>query len=864
MIDTSKLKFSIHFENNKSFILELSASDVITNGRKNQAIYYDHIKKLASGKEEEILKKLLLIHRKNHPFESLDTLRFNRLELSLIKHFSLLKTLVSTYKITWNNQPLVYRLPGIRPKLFFAIQERVDASASVQVFFYLNGKKLELEKIFIDAGFFIAEHFIYEMDGPKKIDTYLSKYLEKTIISKIKKEDLIDELVLENISYELQKAKAVNKTPLLFLLDPRGLFSKIGISYDQQLEVFLDDPISHPLRDDFFEKSLKEDLLELGFTKKTEGYYLPLDEMESALRFILEMGWKVFDFQRREVLIDKKIQLKMELCKDEFENEERVEVFSYVEDQEIDLMALSRSCFENQLFCPLSTTTVSLIDPMLKEKIKPLLKGCSWKGDRMVLSREQIGYAFDQKSSALIKKGEELEAFLAEKESIQKPGASFCGKLMPYQEKGLSWLLFLYKRGFSALLADEMGLGKTVQVLAFLSAIESKGPCLICVPAALVYNWKKEIERFLQKGDLWIHHGPDRLKDPEVLTLKKIVIVSYQTLRLDQDLFRKISFHVIVLDEAMMIKNSLSKIALAACQLKAYFRLCITATPLENHLGELFSLFTFLLPERSKAWKLEPLLISEEIKPYLLRRLKKDVELQLPDRIVQDVWVEMTEEQKHTYQQFIGGKKDLLQEKTTLEILTFILRLRQIAAHPSLAIDTCDDSIKHSAKLLLLFEELEEVFSEKHKVIVYSQFTQLLQIVKSELEKRGYTYVYLDGKVALKEREKRIAFFQETEENIVFLISLKAGGVGLNLTAADYVYLLDPWWNDKVEDQAIDRAHRIGQKRAVIAKKLYAKDSIEEKIQLLKQEKSFLFEQVIEGKNPTHLLEKEDLLRLLD
>lgn len=815
-------------------------------------MYLDHIKKLLKEKQE-ILKNLLSAHRKNHPFDSIETLSFNKIECSLVRHLPLIEDLSKEKCLYYEKKPLLFS--SVLPNLFFILEEKPDKFVVVTAVFQIDSKELKIDKLFWDAGFFISDSIVYSIP---EFQRDFSSYFESSSLSPEANTRLLEKLEDDNVLWEWKKAIALVKTPILRLFDPRGFFSKVCIEYHGYGEFLVGEGEKNPIRDYFFEDSLVEDLIELGFVNKLGGMYLPLDKLEGVLRFLLEIGWKVLDFEKREVLIGQKIALKMELSEIG-----QIEVRSYVDGEELPASCLAASLAREEIFSPLTSNTVMLIDQGLKKEITPLLKAGSLKGNVLVLAKEQLGYADISSNKKYVQKGDKLAQLLEKKNFKHDLDENFKGTLLPYQEIGLSWLLFLYNNGFSGVLADEMGLGKTVQVIAFLSVINNKRPHVIVAPAFLLYNWKSEIKRFLPGREIYTHHGRERLVDSTLLQSQDIILTSYQTLRQDESLFQKGLFESLILDEAMAIKNAKSLVAKSILSLKASFRLCITATPLENKIEELFSLFLFLMPSLEKRWKKNLELLSKEISPYLLRRLKKDVEIDLPEKIVQDVWVEMNEEQECVYEEFLKGKKDHLEEKNALEMLTIIMRLRQIASHPYLIDSQKSDSFTSSAKLVYLFTELEELLLQKHKILIFSQFTSLLQIVKKELEKRGYTYHYLDGKVSISERQKRIEKFQTAPENALFLISLKAGGVGLNLTEADYVYILDPWWNEKIEDQAIDRAHRIGQKKTVIAKRLYTKNSIEEKLFLLKQEKSSLFDRVIENSSST-LLKKEDLRLLLD
>jgi SNF2 family DNA or RNA helicase len=343
-----------------------------------------------------------------------------------------------------------------------------------------------------------------------------------------------------------------------------------------------------------------------------------------------------------------------------------------------------------------------------------------------------------------------------------------------------------------------------------------------------------------------------------------VILTSYALLRLEPELFKAIQWQVIVLDEAQAIKNPSSQIAHVAFGLQGDMRLAITGTPIENRLQDLFSLFQFVLPD---------LLDSErdfksKVRPFLLRRKKEAVLKDLPPKMEQVVFVDMTETQRHTYDQWLQRTKAGLIQKVSLdgvsahrmEILEAILRLRQLCVHPFLVAGD-GEFLENSGKCEQLFQDLQEVVDSGKKVLVYSQFTTMLQLIRREVANRGWSYVYLDG--ATTDREGVVRQFQEEEATSIFLISLKAGGVGLNLTAADYVFLLDPWWNEAVEQQAIDRAHRVGRRGAVIARRYVTTESIEEKMMMLKKHKLNLAQGLFEECGDFTQLSLDDLIQLI-
>lgn len=473
--------------------------------------------------------------------------------------------------------------------------------------------------------------------------------------------------------------------------------------------------------------------------------------------------------------------------------------------------------------------------------------------------------------------------------SQQEPKA-FLGQLRPYQREGLGWLNFLQEFDFGGCLADDMGLGKTVQVLALLeqrrtrrlSRGEERHPSLVVVPRSLVHNWIEEAGRFTPQLRVLDYTGLGRgntLDDP---TQFDLVVTTYGTLRRDILRLKEMPFDYAILDESQAIKNSDSQAAKAVRLINARHRLAMTGTPVENHLGELWSLFEFLNPGmlgRSEAFKTfsgngraasgEAVgLLARALRPYILRRTKEKVLKELPEKMEQTLYCELEDKQRKLYDELRNHYREALTQriekqglaKSKIQVLEALLRLRQAACHPGL-LDK--KQIKQSsAKLDTLLEQLQEVMDEGHKALVFSQFTSLLAIVRDQLDAKKFAYEYLDGRT--RDRKAKVDHFQQDDKCKLFLISLKAGGVGLNLTAADYVFILDPWWNPAVESQAIDRAHRIGQTRRVFAYRLIARDTVEEKILELQKDKRQLAEAIVSADNSLiRKLTAEDLQLLL-
>jgi superfamily II DNA or RNA helicase len=499
-------------------------------------------------------------------------------------------------------------------------------------------------------------------------------------------------------------------------------------------------------------------------------------------------------------------------------------------------------------------------------------------GDQVRFTLGQVGVLDALLAAASVSSVEVDAQFTQAREALREfagvtpadPPTAFQGELRAYQRDGLGWIRFLEQFGFGGCLADDMGLGKTIQVLAALADRRASGvvtrPSLVIVPRSLVFNWQREAARFVPTLRLLDHTGTARLRDGEGFAAAfdevDLVITTYGTLRRDAAHLAEIEFDYVILDEAHAIKNTDSQTTKAVRVLRGRHRLALTGTPVQNHLGELWSLFEFLNPGmlgRSSAFARVMSVSGSEgatrqeigrmLRPFVLRRTKADVARDLPPRVEDTIVCRLDggerqfyDELRAHYRQSLGSRIERDGwAKSKMHVLEALLRLRQAACHPGLV----DRTKQHesSAKLDVLLSQLREVHEEGHKAIVFSQFVRLLDIVRASLDKEGITYAYLDG--GTRDREAQVTRFQTDPDCKLFLVSLKAGGLGLNLTAAEYVFLLDPWWNPAIEAQAIDRAHRIGQTQQVFAYRLIAEDTIEEKVIALQARKRELADAIL-------------------
>jgi SNF2 family DNA or RNA helicase len=462
--------------------------------------------------------------------------------------------------------------------------------------------------------------------------------------------------------------------------------------------------------------------------------------------------------------------------------------------------------------------------------------------------------------------------------------------LRPYQKEGVGWLYFLRTSGFGGILADEMGLGKTVQVLALLRSLKGRRalPSLVVCPTSLVFNWEAEARKFTPELRVMALHGADRATLFARIPEHDLVVTSYALLRRDAEQYRALEFDTVVLDEAQHIKNRQTQNAQAVKSIRAAHKLVLTGTPMENSVLDLWSIFDFLMPgylgaaqdfrdryeipitrDRSAAVQTR---LARRLRPFVLRRAKRDVAADLPEKIEQVSYCDLGDEQRAYYRQVLEtGRREILDAvntnglaKSRMLVLTTLLRLRQICCDVRLLkIAGAEQSAPPSGKVELFHELIEETLDGGHRALVFSQFTTMLGLLRQELDARAIQSCYLDG--ATKDRAAVVEKFQGDPGIPVFLISLKAGGTGLNLTGADTVIHFDPWWNPAVEAQATDRAHRIGQRKVVTSYKLIARGTVEEKILNLQARKRALTEAVLGGEEQfANALSWDEIRELID
>ncbi len=526
-----------------------------------------------------------------------------------------------------------------------------------------------------------------------------------------------------------------------------------------------------------------------------------------------------------------------------------------------------------ELFIKLGDGTFGMLPETWLKKFGSLANLGQKEGENIRFQHAQVAILdlliSDQPAVELDEKYEKAREQLKSFSGIEPIDAlsEFQGVLRHYQKEGLGWLHFLQEFGFGGCLADDMGLGKTVQVLAFLQrrvkTKSSRAPSLVVCPKSVVYNWIAEAKRFTPELHVAEYAGLERdglFSKPDDYDL---IIMTYGVFRRDILKIREIHFDYAILDEAQNIKNENAHVAKSSRLIQADHRLALSGTPVENHLGELASIFEFLNPGMlTSSSRLKPFmqkggdldfsgieLLGKALRPFILRRTKEKVLTELPEKTEQTIYCDLNPKQKIEYVELRDHYRERLNDtikregmaRSKIHVLEALLRLRQAACHPGLLDKSRVE--EESAKLETLIGQVREVVESGHKALIFSQFTTLLSILRHRLDREGFIYEYLDGKT--RDRKEKVERFQSDKNCPLFLVSLKAGGLGLNLTAADYCFILDPWWNPFVEAQAIDRAHRIGQTKRVFAYRLIARNTVEEKIIELQSQKRKLADAIV-------------------
>ena len=661
------------------------------------------------------------------------------------------------------------------------------------------------------------------------------------------------------------------------------------------------------------EQALRDELVTTGWVDEGDGEFSMREDMSMKFvlnrlphnhpdNLILYLGGKKLKRWRTKKLVPE-IHTSIKSGVDWFD----VELSVTIEGQQFDLKKLIEMWKNNEEAIELkSGEGIAVIDSSWIEKYAPILnrlvqtkKGeepepvadADAQPEQIKVDRFQVGLLTELEAIATKSVHDEEWVDIMEKLSgfkgvrRQRVPKEVTANLRDYQREGVDWLCFLNDFGFGGILADDMGLGKTLQTLTFLSIVQKRAkprkPNLVIAPTSVVTNWMAEVEKFTPHLKAVLLHGQNRKNMLVKAKKADLIITTYGLLQRDLEWLSSLEFQVIILDEAQNIKNARSKTAQAVMELNGNRRITLTGTPIENSVTELWSQFNFLMPgffgslkefERDYIkpgkgrLKKKPnhALLRRQTKPFILRRLKQNVAKELPPKTQQTLYCEMGEQQKQLYYSVMEIVRQQVKEKISaggvrgakIAIFDALLKLRQICNDPRLS-PLAGPNPPKSAKYKLFMETLTEIVGEGHRVLVFSQFVKMLNLMHEDLKKEGIPFLQLDG--TSKNREELVAKFQQTDEYPVFLISLKAGGTGINLTAADYVIHYDPWWNPAAESQATDRAYRIGQRNHLFVYKLITRGSIEEKIVELQEKKQALADNIV-GVNDS----LEDMLNMED
>jgi superfamily II DNA or RNA helicase len=639
-------------------------------------------------------------------------------------------------------------------------------------------------------------------------------------------------------------------------------------------------------------KKLRKEPLSTGASEHTLGAYehnlgitdpnqflVNEEDMESLIEKAFGLGWEVIAFQRK-ISPSQSFKGNVSSGIDWFDLSVK---FEFGKGLSFGLPQLLQNLKAGQRFITLADGSYGLIREEWIKKFGRMAQLGVVEGDHIRLTKVQALFfaseLVDGKKFTSDKKFQAFQSIIEEINNLEAttPGAAFKGKLRSYQKAGLSWINLMSKHEMGAILADDMGLGKTIQILASLAS-QPKAKTLIVAPKSLVHNWISEAEKFTPHLNFYNHTGPDRMSRLSAIGGDvDVFVTTYHTLRLDIEFLKAKEFDYFILDEAHYIKNSESQAYMACRMIQSRMKIALTGTPVENSLTDLFSILSIVTPglisdnlagKYAKENNPESLrVLSKSLRPFILRRTKDQVLKDLPSKTEQVLYCELspserkkyTELKNHYWNKLNGKIEQNGFAKSKFDILEALLRLRQASCHPGLL--NRELAPESSSKFDLLLEQLDNVLADGHKALIFSQFTSLLGLLEPLLKAKNIEFEYLDGRT--NDRSTRVKNFQENPDIKVFLISLKAGGVGLNLTSADYVFILDPWWNPAAESQAIDRAHRIGQTKKVFAYKIIAKDTVEEKILALQEHKRVLASAIISSeKSLLKDLKVEDLREL--
>lgn len=846
------------------------------------------LSKFKSSKDIDYLKKAI---ESNQEFFQIIQ---NKLSYTYENHKSLVRK---------NLVPCVFEEKTI--KLFFTLTE-TNYFYTLKAKISLNDKNYNLgtASLQITPLYIFIDEIIIPINDTK-LSLYLNYYSDYAEINYLKKDtpDFFEKIIKPlSKKFEVQTSifkknkEKTNEDSLekqVYLTDYLGEYItfKLAIKYPNQLVevqsaeiLFNNETNTYQERNQSFEDNFLEEFKQLhpAFETQEELFYLTPDElfenywMLHAVERMKQLGITVFganDLKSFKFNLNKaviRVSLKSDI--DWFD----IEIDISFGNQKVSIKELQKAFLKKANYVSLGDGTLGILPEEWMKKFANYFKTGEIKKNGIQISNYQFGI-IDELYDELENKPTFLEELynkkirlqnISEIESIAIP-KGIKAKLRDYQHHGLNWLAFLDKNQLGGCLADDMGLGKTLQTITFLQHLKvtnpKNQPSLIIAPTSLIFNWKNEIEKFCPSLKLLVFTGANRIENKDNFTKYDLIISTYGSLLNDVEFLKNFKFHYVILDESQAIKNPNSKRYKAVRLLHSYNKIALTGTPIENNTFDLYAQLNFLNPgllgnmthfknnfsdaiDKEKDVDASQLL-SKIITPFMLRRTKEQVATELPEKTESIIFCEMEKEQRKVYDTFKNQYRDYLLnkidengvEKSQMYILDGLTKLRQICNSTAL-IPSEEDFGNYSVKLETLIENIKEK-TGNHKILVFSQFVKMLQIVKTRLEEEHIHYEYLDGQTT--NRQERVENFQNNSAVRVFLISLKAGGTGLNLTEADYVFIIDPWWNPAVENQAIDRCYRIGQTKKVMAYRMICKDTIEEKIVSLQQKKKNVASSII-------------------
>lgn len=808
---------------------------------------------------------------------------------------SLTKKNLSPLKISKDHPELSFKFT--EKEDFFTLKPTISIGNSS---YQINSTKLKVFPLFCMFNDTIYKYktpyeYLFIAKFRQKSEVHFLKHQYKQLYNQFLK-PISEYFEIKTEVYKISKNTTAeeNLKKQVYLSDYEGEFIlfKLGVQYDDKLvmlhtkeNLFSEETQTISSRNEIFESEFIEDFKELhpDFNEQEDVYLLsPVQLIEDewlikASEKMKQSGIAIFgakDLKSFKFNLNKPaITMSVKSETDWFDLQIEIKYGN----QKVGLKEVKKAILKKSKYVALSDGTLGVLPEEWLKKFANYLKVGEVKNNEIKISNYQfniIDELYEEIENApkflneLQQKKERL-LNLKKVKDVAVPKA-IKARLRPYQQEGLNWLNFLDENELGGCLADDMGLGKTLQVISFLAHLKANKKTtlsnLVIAPTSLIFNWQNEIEKFCPSLKTIVYTGPKRESLLKKFSKSDVILTTYGSILNDIEVLKNINFGYIILDESQAIKNPNSKRFKAVRMLQSYNRLALTGTPIENNTFDLYAQMSFLNPgllgsknhfknefsdaiDKAKSEDAS-VLLSKMIHPFLLRRTKSQVATELPEKSETILYCEMGTEQRQIYEAFKHKYRDYLLQKidengaakSQIYVLEGLTKLRQICNSPELLNDE-EDYGKSSIKLDILIDNIKTK-TAKHKVLVFSQFTSMLKLIKDRLDNENIAYEYLDGQT--RKREEKVTNFQETEELRVFLISLKAGGVGLNLTAADYVFLVDPWWNPAVESQAIDRSHRIGQTKHVMAYKMICKNTIEEKIVDLQKNKRQVSNSVIQ------------------